>query len=223
MLARHRQVGHTRPLAFAVLEVEELERTAEPNVRLLGPGEGLPDALADDQDDTADAEVIELRSVRSGGGAGTRAEVEVVGVSPAASLPAVRFERAVMALAWRAEVLAGRVERVEQRIDDIADQCFEGATQADLIEVETRRARLSMEVARMGIELRGQMAQGLASLGNEMGALASSVSSMSKAAPAAGGGVDSRYETPVVDSNQSTSDALNRVTPMQELSSLHVR
>lgn len=222
MLARHRQVGHTRPLAFAVLEVEELERTAEPNVRLLGPGEGLPDSLAHDQDDTADAEVIELRSVRSGG-AGTRAEVEVMDVSPAASLPAVRFERAVMALAWRAEVLAGRVERVEQRIDDIADQCFEGATQSDLIEVETRRARLSMEVARMGIELRGQMAQGLASLGNEMGALASSVSSMSKAAPTAGGGVDNRYETPIVDSGHSTSDALNRVTPMQELGSLHVR
>ena len=223
LLARHRQVGRPRPLAFAVLEVEELERAAEPNVRLLGPGEGLPDPLAQDQDDTVDAEVIELRSVRKTGAVETRAEVEVMDVNPAASLPAVRFERAVMALAWSAEVLAGRVERVEQRIDDIADQCFEGATQADLIEVETRRARLSMEVARMGIDLRGQMAQGLASLGNEMGALSSSVSSMSKAASTAGRSDDSRHEKPVVDSSYSASDALNRVTPMQELGSLHVR
>ncbi len=75
----------------------------------------------------------------------------------------------------------------------------------------------------MGIELRGQMAQGLASLGNEMGALASSVSSMSKAAPTAGGRVDSHHETPVVVSSYSASDELNRVTPMQELGSLHLR
>ena len=108
---------------------------------MLGPGEGLPDALVDDQDDdTADAEVIQLAAcvvVRRR----NEGEVEVVGVSPAASLPAGRFERSHGGelLRW------SRSSAVEQRIDDIADQCFEGATQADLIEVETRRVCVSME------------------------------------------------------------------------------
>lgn len=217
LLMHRRPVGRPRPLAFPILELEELEQASEPNVRLLAPGEGLPD----DPQEAVDAEVIDLRNARksaiaapdAGVDAGAGVEVEVVEMNPGAALPAVRFERAVMALAWRAEVLASRVERVEQRIDGIADQCFESATQSDLIEVETRRARLSMEVARMGIELRGQMEQGLASLGHEMGALASAVSNAAIANAGSGNG---HHENP----GATHISALSRVTPMDELGAI---
>lgn len=83
-------------------------------------------------------------------------------------LPALRFERAVFALAHRTEILADRFERMEQRLETIVDQLFEGATQIDLLDLEARRARLAAEVARMNVELRAELDQGLSKLTKDM-------------------------------------------------------
>lgn len=92
--------------------------------------------------------------------------------SASAHLPAVRFERAVIALAARSEVLAGQVLRLEGRIDHLAERLFDAATQSDLIEIESRRARLAAEVARLSVELRSELDRGLSRLARQMAAIA---------------------------------------------------
>jgi hypothetical protein len=78
--------------------------------------------------------------------------------SPAAgaNLPAVRYERAVLAVAARTEVLASSLERLETTVTHLSDMLFDAATQSDLIELEARRARLAAEVCRLSIELRAE-------------------------------------------------------------------
>lgn len=155
-----------RRTAFPALALEDLEREGRPNVRVIPSGAGTGWGAADpDADDGFDqsapdddgALVIELREQAHFRG---RVIVPTPEAQVASTLvPATRVERALLALAWRSEVLATRVEHVERRLTELADDLFEGATQSDLIEVEARRARLAAEVARMGTELRGALDQ----------------------------------------------------------------
>ena len=78
-------------------------------------------------------------------------------VAVSTNLPAVRFERAVVALANRSEMIAAHVHRIVTRLDGLADQLFDAANQSDLIELESRRARLAAEVARLAVELRAEL------------------------------------------------------------------
>lgn len=94
-------------------------------------------------------------------GAGPSVEV----VSASVGLPAVRFERAVMAVAARTEVLASAVSRLYERIEDIDDRFVDVVTHEDLMELESRRARLAAEVARVSVELKGEMDRRISELG----------------------------------------------------------
>jgi predicted transcriptional regulator len=98
----------------------------------------------------------------------TRAGTEVLPVSAGNALPVPRFERAVVALAARTEVLATTVERMESRLDHIAERLFDAASQSDLIELEARRARLAAEVSRMSVELRAELDRRLGELARAM-------------------------------------------------------
>lgn len=83
-------------------------------------------------------------------------------------LPAVRVERALVSLAVRTDVLASAVERIEDRLEHLADSLFDAATQSDLIEVEARRARLAAEVSRLAVELRAEIDRRLSEVGRTL-------------------------------------------------------
>ena len=90
--------------------------------------------------------------------------VEVPAEQPAA-LPAVRAERALVALAVHAQQLDERLARVEQglgaRVADLEeraiDRGLDAATQDDLIEVQLHSARVSAELSRVAVELRARI------------------------------------------------------------------
>lgn len=156
-----------------------LEAALEPgepfeSVRLVPLGGSADPTDEAGRSDERWAQVIDLRQDRRGTGADAPApeagyrwgdtetrvgspEVEPALPAPYDRLPAVRFERAVTALATRTEILAARLERVEQRIEHVAEYLFDAATQADIIEVESRRARLAAEVARLSVELHAEI------------------------------------------------------------------
>lgn len=94
-----------------------------------------------------------------------RHEVSVVTPATAAgeTLPDLamgsRLERALVALAVHAQQLDTRLERIERRLDGEADALIDLPTQADVIEVQVHSARVAAEVARVAVELRGQIDQ----------------------------------------------------------------
>jgi hypothetical protein len=133
-------------------DVEEVDEAAADVVVELRPGGRFPGHSIE----TAPADGEPLTTV------------EALEQSGARHLPARSVERLVYELALRNEIVAQRVERIERRLDDIADQVFEAATQCDLIELEARRARLAAEVARLAVELRGEIDSGLTRLAREM-------------------------------------------------------
>ncbi|HLG01222.1 MAG TPA: hypothetical protein VI916_12170 [Acidimicrobiia bacterium] len=106
------------------------------------------------------------------------ADREVVEIMPAypspapspttSALPAIRFERAVLAVAARTEVLASVVARLHERIEDLDDRFVDVVTHEDLVEIESRRARLAAEMARLSVELKGEMDRRLSELGRAM-------------------------------------------------------
>lgn len=83
--------------------------------------------------------------------------------SPAAPtgshLPAERAERALIALAVHAGQIAERVERLEARLDGVADTDLAYATHDDLLDVRLHGARLAGEIARLNIALRAEIEQ----------------------------------------------------------------
>jgi predicted transcriptional regulator len=101
-------------------------------------------------------------------GHSTSTGTEVLLAPTGDNLPAPRFERAVVALAARTEVLATTVERMEERLDHIAERLFDAASQSDLIELEARRARLAAEVSRLSVELRAELDRRLGELARAM-------------------------------------------------------
>jgi hypothetical protein len=81
------------------------------------------------------------RSIRSGG--------EIV--------LAARMERVLVALAVQATQLDHRLERLERRVDDTADRSLEHATYDDLLEVRVHAAKVAADLARVAVELRGEI------------------------------------------------------------------
>jgi hypothetical protein len=119
--------------------------------------------------------VLELRSPAAVEPAAFDAEpaspVATLEEAGARNLPARNLERLIFEVALRNEIVAQRVERIERRLDDLANEVFEAATQCDLIEVEARRARLACEVTRLSVELRAEIDGGLQRLAREMATL----------------------------------------------------
>jgi hypothetical protein len=154
---------------FPQLVAEQADaRTFDP----VEPAPGLDDPMELDEH-----RVLELRR-----GAGTAIEtapadgepvstVEMMEQAGARHLPARSMERLVFEIALRNEIVAQRVERIERRLDDMANEVFEAATQFDVIEVEARRARLAAEVARLAVELRAEIDNGLTRMAREMAEL----------------------------------------------------
>jgi hypothetical protein len=78
---------------------------------------------------------------------------------PVAAVPAVRTERALVALAIHAQQLDERLERMEQRVDALASTEVEldVPTHDDLLEVRIHSARVAAELARVAVELQGRI------------------------------------------------------------------
>lgn len=215
-----------RRTEFPSLVLEDLEREGTQNVRVIRGEHGAgwstvaPGAEPGAEVDGTDSEalVIELRD-RAVVQRGTT-EVAHEAQGAGSLIPATRMERALLALAWRSEALATRVEQVERRLAGLADDFFEGATQSDLIEVEARRARLAAEVARMGTELRGALDQQAAHVAQ----VARDLAEVPKiAADHARKAVDSRrVETlrPAVNGGTRTYAPLGAVLPLEVLADL---
>lgn len=81
------------------------------------------------------------------------------------TLPAPRMERAVLALAARTEVLSSAIERIEERLAEVSDHFIDVVTHEELIEIESRRARLAAEVSRLSVELKAEMDRRISELG----------------------------------------------------------
>lgn len=91
--------------------------------------------------------------------------VEVVPAFTGEHLPAVRFERAVLAVAARTEVLASAVQRLYDRVGELDERFVDVATHGDLVELESRRARLAAEMSRLSVELKAELDRRLTELG----------------------------------------------------------
>ena len=75
----------------------------------------------------------------------------------AAPLPAVRMERALVALAVHAQQLDDRLARMETRLDELAEGDITAPTNDDLLEVRLHSARVSAEMSRVVVELQGRI------------------------------------------------------------------
>ena len=75
------------------------------------------------------------------------------------ALPAVNADRVLVALAVHAQQMSDRLERLEERIEDVAGSQLTLAlpTHDDLHEVRTYSARLSAEMAQIAMELEARM------------------------------------------------------------------
>lgn len=80
-------------------------------------------------------------------------------VEAPAALPAVRTERALVALAVHAQQLDDRLARMESRLDELADAdvTLDAPTHDDLLEVRLHSARVSAELARVAVELQARI------------------------------------------------------------------
>jgi len=197
MRARPRFLRRRHPAAPAEPAPFDGEAAA-PHVRLLSSapaarGESEPeiDVDVDDEpgvEDDAGAVVLELRTLApdlllvSEGAVGP---MDPTGSSETAvaQLPARNLERIVYELAVRNEMVGQRVERIERRLDELADAVFDAATQCDLIEVEARRARLAAEVTRLSVQLRAEIDGGLQRLAREMTSIVAARGEVSRLAP----------------------------------------
>lgn len=76
-----------------------------------------------------------------------------------AGLPALRAERALVALAVHSQQIDHRLARMEHRLDELAgiDLALEVPTHDDLLEVRVHSARVAAEVSRVAVELRARV------------------------------------------------------------------
>ena len=88
-----------------------------------------------------------------------RSAVEVVPSSDPVGLPAVRAERALVALAVHAQQMDDRLGHIEHRLDHLAsaDLGLEIPTQDDLLQVQLHSARVSAELTRVAVELQARI------------------------------------------------------------------
>ena len=89
---------------------------------------------------------------------------------PGTSLPSVRAERVIVAVAARTEMLAGAIERLEGRLEEMGERFVDVVTHGDLVEVDSRRARLAAEVSRLSVELKAELDRRLSDLGRAIAA-----------------------------------------------------
>ena len=80
-------------------------------------------------------------------------------VEPAASLPVLRTERALVALAIHAQQLDERLGRMEQQLQALAadERDLDVPTQDDLLEVRLHSARVSAELTQVAVELQARI------------------------------------------------------------------
>ena len=71
--------------------------------------------------------------------------------------PAVRAERALIALAVHAQQLDTRLERLEHRADETDSKSLEAPSLDDLLDVRVHAARISAELSRVTVELRAEI------------------------------------------------------------------
>src|SRR3954454_8704852 len=95
-----------------------------------------------------------------------RQEARVTASHPAAHpVLAPRVERALVTLAVQAQQLDERIDRIERRMDEltivVAETDVHVPTHDDLLEVRLHSAKVAAEVARVNIELRGEIEQAL--------------------------------------------------------------
>jgi hypothetical protein len=76
-----------------------------------------------------------------------------------ASVPALRTERALVALAIHSQQLDERLGRMEQRLDELAseERGLDIPTQEDLLEVRLHSARVSAELTQVAVELQARI------------------------------------------------------------------
>jgi len=72
-------------------------------------------------------------------------------------VPAPRLERLLVACARQTQYLDGRLDQLERRLDDAVAAAQVGPTHADLLEVRLHSARVAAELARVAVELRGEI------------------------------------------------------------------
>ena len=68
-----------------------------------------------------------------------------------------RLERLLIAYAAQAHRCDLRLERLERRLDDVAEAADGLPNHADLLEVRLHSARVAAELARVAVEVRGEM------------------------------------------------------------------
>jgi hypothetical protein len=78
--------------------------------------------------------------------------------APQIELAAVpRLERLLIAYAAQAHHVDLRLERLERKLEDVAEAADGLPSHADLLEVRLHSARVAAELARVAVELRGEM------------------------------------------------------------------
>lgn len=80
-----------------------------------------------------------------------------VDATPAPLVPALRVERALVALAVQAQQLDDRLDHIERRIDALAAAQAEAPTHDDLLDARLHTARVAAELARISVELRAEI------------------------------------------------------------------
>ena len=78
---------------------------------------------------------------------------------PPAAVPALRTERALVALAIHSQQLDDRLARMEHRIEELTseERDIELPTQDDLLEVRLHSARVSAELTQVAVELQARI------------------------------------------------------------------
>lgn len=79
-------------------------------------------------------------------------------------LPALRDDAVLARVASRTDALVDAVERIETRVDELDERFVDVVHHADLVEGESRRAKLAAEVSRLSVELKAELDRRLTEL-----------------------------------------------------------
>jgi hypothetical protein len=70
---------------------------------------------------------------------------------------APRVERALVALVVHAQQIEGRIDKLERRLDEVAESGLDAPTHSDVLEVRMHSAKVAAELARVSVELRAEI------------------------------------------------------------------
>jgi hypothetical protein len=68
-----------------------------------------------------------------------------------------KVERALVALVVHAQQIEGRLEKLERRIEEVSEDGLDAPSHTDLLEVRMHSAKVAAELARVTVELRGEI------------------------------------------------------------------